>query len=1329
MSRRRATLMACVRLVCAAGAIAAASTQANAQMFPPYDVPPVLDMAPLVNLDTFVDIPGNPQPQPLKAHDISVAPDGTVWIASDHGLLKKAGVGWKLQTVTAPVIGDQKSTSTIPNTVTVGVRRVDVDPKTGTVWIVDATGALALQEKNGQWRRVATNIVDFGVANGVLWAIPGRDPNVPRATDGAIMMGNADKMIGFYGWWPQLGNPIGIDVAPGGDPWIITDKGVLVWTTAQKTAEHNPGYWVVKSAPTNCPDPVANGTAPGCGSPNRSYNGLGVIDDQNVWVAGRDENGSYARIFVDDGPLLLSLRVPYALSAVGSDGRGHLNALTDQGAPVYGELLMISTANTSESYSELMNAYKRPAPPLMGEFKDGVQPVTVRVIAEGVNHAEALNPSNDFTVAFSVMPFTDGTSVTTGPQCLLSLRSATKNVFSVCLDGTQSKISLKMGETEKTFPVNLTNATYGQKAVARRFILQTSLSEAKLYSVDETWKPNASFPGISEIDQANIVVVGSFAFPAIRTDASPTLRLHIGGRTESTDLFRGYLGPVRVWRGASVAPTRIFTVHDAGMWAGAQSPAPQSLIIDAPLALDGKADKLPVKLLSPMDISGLWTVENGRSEYDAVEISTSKEQMRFARDRIQLLRIKFDDVRTDKPFASLRLRILRDGEGGIVETTWHQTASDTYVGWREPQKGDFPTGIIKPFTLKVMDGNRIRISHPNGRDSVLFKRIGDPVNTGGPPDRIDQPLENYVGYNIATISPYNTAGIGDGDNGKRARIFDFQQRDAAGNVVATPDTRKWPWGTFYDSIDSGGSTNSERVVETSRELQEDLRASVGVGAEMEEVFSFSASADFEQSVERMLKEKAVLSVGEVWSAGYGLVLDPARVSLEAGFRQLVEEAAGMPASRDRDNVLDNLIDVYGTHYTNYVVFGCRARYEKKISETEIARAVEQQWNSSAKASGTYSGVEVSMEGSFGRGSRSSFEKSEEKTETRITTEAGTVSFDAEEVTCGDDKTRGNPIARDLRPITDVLSPVFFASPTVYRDLRYALGMRILQKLRALPNRTMVSDANALPELYVVTLDSFTPSLLGDENSVEGEVAVNYTPAGESEAKKAVIWNGSGETAAKPSSAEGTKIAIAKRVYINLMPGATSAQLVANLRGPGSSSQLATITEDLMIDSVRGSGGRGGTVSAIGPECQCVSACPDGYVDDDGACLKSCPPEFIDNGGTCYGSYSRTFYVAWAMDLCKQQNPSSDCKREGWGIYPVCKPGFMPVEFGICQVRDCATFGLDNWAGWTLTCSKPEASRTSTGRSASNSCPANATPGTDCPRVAIAYTVQKVTLED
>jgi hypothetical protein len=69
-----------------------------------------------------------------------------------------------------------------------------------------------------------------------------------------------------------------------------------------------------------------------------------------------------------------------------------------------------------------------------------------------------------------------------------------------------------------------------------------------------------------------------------------------------------------------------------------------------------------------------------------------------------------------------------------------------------------------------------------------------------------------------------------------------------------------------------------------------------------------------------------------------------------------------------------------------------------------------------------------------------------------------------------------------------------------------------------------------------------------------------------------------------------------------------------------------------------------------------------------------------------------------------------------------------MPFGWCQPV-CASFGLESWGGTDVTCSRPEAARSPAGRSQSNSCPAGATPAVDCARVAIAYTIEKVTLED
>ncbi|MCU0893215.1 MAG: hypothetical protein MUD06_02660, partial [Rhodospirillales bacterium] len=69
---------------------------ALAQTLPAFDPQPGLSLGETITFDAKADLAGAVAPQGLKANDVAVAPDGTIWIASDHGLLQQAGFGWNV---------------------------------------------------------------------------------------------------------------------------------------------------------------------------------------------------------------------------------------------------------------------------------------------------------------------------------------------------------------------------------------------------------------------------------------------------------------------------------------------------------------------------------------------------------------------------------------------------------------------------------------------------------------------------------------------------------------------------------------------------------------------------------------------------------------------------------------------------------------------------------------------------------------------------------------------------------------------------------------------------------------------------------------------------------------------------------------------------------------------------------------------------------------------------------------------------------------------------------------------------------------------------------
>jgi hypothetical protein len=422
-----------------------------------------------------------------------------------------------------------------------------------------------------------------------------------------------------------------------------------------------------------------------------------------------------------------------------------------------------------------------------------------------------------------------------------------------------------------------------------------------------------------------------------------------------------------------------------------------------------------------------------------------------------------------------------------------------------------------------------------------------------------------------------------------------------------------------------------------------------------------------------------------------------------------------------------LIADYGTHYTNSVIYGSRARSEKAISENAIERAVEKQWDVAAKNSATIKGVKVGLDASFGMGANSEFRKSTENTDSKTTVSSGTTSFDTEEVMVGEDPERNTVIALDLRPLTDLLSPVYFDDPYIFIDLRLALSREIARYVGESGGLTGLSDQSLLPNVYAISIDKFVPNELGD-GSVDGKVSMFVRKPGQTVETERVLWQG---PAAKPTDAEGGEIIVAKNDFVSLPPVGSdlgSIRFEATLQGVNVAATLGKVTQEVPLQQLQEINQVSSSFTSIADGCQCVTACPDGYEDSEGQCLKKCPLGFDAHGGTCYGVKYGDTYAAWDMGKCKSQHPTAGCVQHGLYVQEACPENFTEAGFGICMPV-CTKFGLDNWGGSRVTCSRPESKRSDSGRSPSNQCAADAAPGNDCSRVKVAYTVTRIKFED
>ena len=496
---------------------------------------------------------------------------------------------------------------------------------------------------------------------------------------------------------------------------------------------------------------------------------------------------------------------------------------------------------------------------------------------------------------------------------------------------------------------------------------------------------------------------------------------------------------------------------------------------------------------------------------------------------------------------------------------------------------------------------------------------------------------------------------------------------------------------------------------------------------MPEVVSFSREAKFQQQVKTMSEQRTMKAVGEMYWAGHALILDPARVQLDAAFTAAVKRAKTELSQSNATSGLRALIADFGTHYTNSVIHGSRARSEKSISENAIERAVEKQWDIDAKNSATIKGVKVGLDASFGMGANSEFRKSTENTDSKTTVSSGTTSFDTEEVMVGEDPTRNTVIALDLRPLTDLLSPVWFDDPYIYTELRLALSREIARYVGESGGVAGLSDQSLLPNVYAISIDKLVPNELGD-GSVDGKISMFVRKPGETAETERVLWSG---PASKPTDAEGGEITIAKNDFVSLLPVGNdlgSIRFEATLKGVNVAATLGKVSQEVPLQQMQDLNQITGNFTSIADGCQCVTACPGGYEDDEGQCLKTCPPGFDEHGATCYGVKYGDTYAAWDLAKCKSQHPTTGCNDHGLYIQESCPENFTEAGFGICMPV-CRKFGLDNWGGSRVTCSRPESDRSNSGRSPNNQCLADASPGNDCSRVKIAYTVTRIRFED
>jgi hypothetical protein len=354
---------------------------------------------------------------------------------------------------------------------------------------------------------------------------------------------------------------------------------------------------------------------------------------------------------------------------------------------------------------------------------------------------------------------------------------------------------------------------------------------------------------------------------------------------------------------------------------------------------------------------------------------------------------------------------------------------------------EFMSGETGNSTLSE---NRIRISAPipntrlpkgdyvssvqNKDDDGLSQTFGDVFTSKG--TNIELMLSGWVPYDPAYNPLFPAQKTADNN------VFSFPPGDTKryreggeGGTVATP------YGLFRRTVDfQSGSFSSVLVTNIQEYEQEVLRArGFDVGEDINVLFlsgglSYSENTTVKNVNAQIVEHDRTYAVTHFMKLDYSAFLERRNASLSEKFKQMIDKLVKNPSQE----VLDNIIAMFGTHYANAITYGGRGLSQSTLSKDSVVNLVKQGVNIKRglnfKLGLTDEGMGIND--SVGTSSEDGFEELSKITaakEVQVDTYScyGSVGCDGGRPASGD-KGATQPLYLDLRPLSDLLAPPFYS---------------------------------------------------------------------------------------------------------------------------------------------------------------------------------------------------------------------------------------------------------------------------------------------------------------
>lgn len=343
------------------------------------------------------------------------------------------------------------------------------------------------------------------------------------------------------------------------------------------------------------------------------------------------------------------------------------------------------------------------------------------------------------------------------------------------------------------------------------------------------------------------------------------------------------------------------------------------------------------------------------------------------------------------------------------------------------------------------------------------------------PHRPPNVRSNFTGYDITQLDPHNFLK----SHGIKSPVFEYP--DETSTDYETADNNLIiPHGLIYKNVSTGAEDARTIMTAGSAEYQRAWAVSLGLNLGFGvDGFDAAYSANYSQSerVKNRDELELITSITRTNAVRYAMVADRSRIKLSSDFRQDVL------ALRDallvgRDASMAGFIAKYGTHYPYAVTYGGMAfletTYSKEVVDhmVEKNRSFEQSTNlsfaekSKSNGCGCDSGGGGGLTGSLGVNSSIS-STSSLATEIRNSDESRLFGTYGGSVTKGEgwSLSAGDevPLLFDLRPLPELLSPLYFDDPEIWNTVR----PRLMQKTR-LHLQNSAANSRAAPPAWYVT---------------------------------------------------------------------------------------------------------------------------------------------------------------------------------------------------------------------------------------------------------------------